>query len=98
VRSNDFNSVYTYIEIPRSRLAKFELSKKDAFHPIMQDTRKNKFDKSRTELRYYAQFPLFNYGLLPQTWENDIEKTSEGYLVSIFSLNIILYIGRWRPS
>jgi hypothetical protein len=33
----------------------------------MQDTKKNVFSKE-LELRYYAQFPLFNYGFIPQTW------------------------------
>lgn len=49
-----------------------EMCKTEAFHPILQDTRKNKVDKTKTELRYYAQFPLFNYGFFPQTWENSL--------------------------
>jgi inorganic pyrophosphatase len=40
---------------------------------MMQDTRNNLFDK-KLELRYYAQFPLFNYGFIPQTWEQNIRK------------------------
>ncbi|KAL4480042.1 hypothetical protein ABPG74_020558 [Tetrahymena malaccensis] len=70
------------IEIPQHRIAKLELTKEEEFHPIKQDTRKNKFNKSETELRYYAQFPLFNYGFFPQTWESSLEKTPEGFLVN----------------
>lgn len=60
------------IEIPKNSLAKMEMCKIEKNHPILQDVRKNKYDKKLTELRYYAQFPLFNYGYLPQTWENSL--------------------------
>ena len=30
-------------------------------------------------MRYYAQYPLFNYGFIPQTWESSIEPTPEGF-------------------
>ena len=69
------------IEIPRNRLAKFEVYKELPNHPIKQDTRKNKFNPAVTELRYYAQFPYFNYGYFPQTWENSLKQTKEGYKV-----------------
>ena len=55
------------IEIPKERCSKFQVKKSEPFHPFMQDTRKNLFTKE-LELRYYAQFPLFNYGFIPQTW------------------------------
>jgi hypothetical protein len=71
------------IEIPRFTLAKMEVCKTEAFHPIKQDLRKNKIDKSKLELRYYAQFPLFNYGYLPQTWENSLVPGLDGYMVCI---------------
>lgn len=58
------------IEIPRYSLGKFELSKTEPFHPIVQDIRKNKKNRDKTELRYYAQYGFFNYGFFPQTWEN----------------------------
>lgn len=54
-------------EIPRNTIAKMEVIKEMKHHPIMQDTRKNLFD-GKKELRYYAQFPYFSYGFLPQTW------------------------------
>jgi len=62
-----------FIEISRHQIAKFEVSLKEPHNPIKQDTRKNKHTGNH-ELRYYAQFPLFNYGCLPQTWENPFEK------------------------
>jgi hypothetical protein len=71
------------IEIPRFTLAKMEVCKTEPFHPIKQDVRKNKADKSKVELRYYAQFPLFNYGYLPQTWENSLVAGLDGLMVCI---------------
>lgn len=59
------------LEIPNNRLAKFELEKEIEFHPIVQDTKKRK-NNTKT-LRYYAQFPPFNYGFFPQTWENHLK-------------------------
>ena len=61
------------IEISRHNIAKYEVSLDEPFNPIKQDTRKNK-NTGDVELRYYARFPLFNYGMLPQTWENPFEK------------------------
>ena len=74
------------IEIPNKNLAKMELCKEEENHPIKQDTRKNRYNKTQTELRYYAQFPLFNYGFLPQTWENPNLQTDIEGLFVIFSL------------
>lgn len=67
--SNVFNATF---EIPRYTISKMELRKEEKHHPIYQDTRKNKKDSNVVELRYYAQFGLFNYGFLPQTWENSL--------------------------
>jgi len=72
--SHVFNA---FIEIPRYTLAKLELAKKEKYHPISQDTRKNKFNPSLRELRYYAQFGSFNYGCFPQTWENSLLPNKE---------------------
>jgi len=72
--ANIFNAV---IEIPRYTLAKMEINKKEQYHPIMQDTRKNKFDPTKRELRFYAQFGTFNYGCFPQTWENPLVPNKE---------------------
>lgn len=70
-KSNLYNSV---IEIPFDHLAKLELCKFEKYHPIMQDVRKSKYTEGEMELRYYALFPLFNYGYFPQTWENSLIK------------------------
>ncbi len=51
-------------------------------HPFMQDTKKNVFTKQE-ELRYYAQFPLFNYGFIPRTWEQTLVKDDNGYFVKM---------------
>jgi len=51
-------------EIPRGATAKLEVQKKVAHNPIMQDTKKG-------ALRYYTYgASFFNYGMLPQTWED----------------------------
>ena len=60
------------IEISRHNIAKYEMSLTEPFNPLKQDTRKNPRTGEK-ELRYYARFPLFNYGFLPQTWENSFE-------------------------
>nr|QBK46509.1 cytoplasmic inorganic pyrophosphatase family protein [Philasterides dicentrarchi] len=65
------------IEIPKFNIAKLEVDKSSKNHPIIQDKRKNKITKQE-ELRFYAQFPLFNYGFLPQTWESPFVE-NEGF-------------------
>ena len=71
-----FNAV---IEIPNDRIAKMECAADEPLNPIKQDTQKNWFT-GETQLRYYAKFPYFNYGFLPQTWENSLLKNKKGYL------------------
>ncbi|KAJ8599325.1 hypothetical protein CTAYLR_005348 [Chrysophaeum taylorii] len=52
-------------EIPMYTTAKMEVTKDKWFNPIMQDTNKD------GSPRYYTYgTPFFNYGLLPQTWED----------------------------
>ena len=52
------------VEIPMYSTAKMEVSKEETDNPIMQDIKDNK-------PRYYSYgIPFFNYGLLPQTWED----------------------------
>ena len=59
-------------EIPKGVTAKLEVQKKLANNPIMQDTKKGK-------LRYYTYGPtFFNYGMLPQTWEDPSKKGFNG--------------------
>ena len=51
-----------------------EVSKEKYRNPIMQDTNKD------GSPRYYTYgVPFFNYGLLPQTWEDPALKSKEGY-------------------
>jgi len=59
---------HVVIEIPRWSNAKMEIDTKSAINPIVQDEKKGK-------LRYVGNsFPhhgyIWNYGALPQTWEN----------------------------
>jgi 3'-phosphoadenosine 5'-phosphosulfate synthase len=59
-------------EIPKGVTAKLEVQKKLANNPIMQDTKKGK-------LRHYTYGPtFFNYGMLPQTWEDPSKKGFNG--------------------
>ena len=52
------------VEIPMFSTAKMEMSKTEPKNPIMQDEKDGK-------PRYYTYgVPFFNYGFLPQTWED----------------------------
>lgn len=57
--------LYNFIvEIPMYSTAKMEVMKGEMGNPIMQDEKNNK-------PRFYSYgVPFFNYGLLPQTWED----------------------------
>jgi len=60
-------------EIPKYGLAKMECSTKNEHNPIVQDLKKGK-------LRFYHGPIFWNYGFVPQTWENPEEKDEEtGY-------------------
>ncbi|XP_068950811.1 inorganic pyrophosphatase 2, mitochondrial isoform X2 [Petaurus breviceps papuanus] len=66
-----FNMV---VEVPRWTNAKMEIATKEPLNPIKQDIKKGK-------LRYVANiFPhrgyIWNYGALPQTWEDPVHKDS----------------------
>jgi 3'-phosphoadenosine 5'-phosphosulfate synthase len=61
-------------EIPMYTSAKMEVMKDKWSNPIMQDTNKD------GSTRYYTYgVPFFNYGLLPQTWEDPNMISSEGF-------------------
>jgi len=66
-----FNMV---VEIPRWSNAKMEISKAHALNPIVQDVKKEKLRFVNNIFPYRGY--LWNYGALPQTWEdpNEIEK------------------------
>eukprot|EP01120_Amphizonella_sp_Union-15-10_P005156 TRINITY_DN158_c0_g1_i1.p1 TRINITY_DN158_c0_g1~~TRINITY_DN158_c0_g1_i1.p1 ORF type:complete len:278 (-),score=49.40 TRINITY_DN158_c0_g1_i1:119-952(-) len=57
--------VLNYVnECPRATREKMEMSKLEEWNPIWQDTKKG-------QLRYLKWSPiLFNYGFVPQTWED----------------------------
>lgn len=62
-------------EIPRFEHAKFEICKAEKFNPIKQDIKKGK-------VRFVKNvFPMvgypFNYGAIPQTWEDPSHKDSQ---------------------
>mmetsp|Transcript_13168 Transcript_13168/g.20061 ORF Transcript_13168/g.20061 Transcript_13168/m.20061 type:complete len:1009 (+) Transcript_13168:60-3086(+) len=60
------------VEIPMYTTAKMEVSKEHYHNPIMQD-------ESKGKPRYYNYgTPFFNYGLLPQTWEDPMVKDAFG--------------------
>jgi 3'-phosphoadenosine 5'-phosphosulfate synthase len=67
------SGLYNFVvEIPMYTTAKMEVQKAAPFNPIMQD-------ESKGLPRYYTYgTPLFNYGLLPQTWEDPDVKDAEG--------------------
>lgn len=69
-----FNFVY---EVPYGETAKMEMSK-EKYNPIHQDTKKNKLTNQKY-LRYYKLTPLFNYGFIPQTWEDPTIKFRNQY-------------------
>jgi len=60
-------------EIPKGVTGKLEVQKEIMHNPIMQDTKKG-------ELRYYTYgATFFNYGMLPQTWEDPAKTNAAGY-------------------
>jgi inorganic pyrophosphatase len=67
------------IEIPQGTLKKLEMSKNETHNPILQDVKKNKLT-NQEYLRYYKLVPTFNYGFIPQTWENNKKKIIADYV------------------
>nr|CAD1828176.1 unnamed protein product [Ananas comosus var. bracteatus] len=55
--------LHCVVEIPRGTRAKMEVATMERHNPIKQDTRMGK-------LRYYPNNINWNYGMLPQTWED----------------------------
>lgn len=75
-------------EIPRGATAKLEVQKKQPHNPIMQDTKAG-------ELRYYSYgAPFFNYGMLPQTWEDPAKKGFNGTVGDNDPLDVMELGGR----
>ncbi|KAI2502379.1 Inorganic pyrophosphatase [Fragilaria crotonensis] len=61
--SDDSDSYNMIVEIPKMTKAKMEVATKEPFNPIAQDVKKGK-------LRDYHGPIFWNYGCLPQTWED----------------------------
>lgn len=57
-------------EIPKETSAKMELATDEERNPIKQDTKKGK-------LRHYPYNINWNYGMMPQTWEDPGHVDSE---------------------
>ena len=71
--SSGENMINFVTEIPMYVSAKMEVSKTKPGNPIMQDINKD------GSPRYYTYgAPFFNYGLVPQTWEDPKVKSIEG--------------------
>ena len=74
VASEEHNIIHFVTEIPLHMTGKMELQKRYKHNPIAQDR------NSDGSLRYYSYgTPFFNYGFVPQTWENPSSKSSQGY-------------------
>ena len=67
------NHIYNMVvEIPRWTNAKMEISKSDKFNPIVQDVKSNKLRFVNNVFPHHGY--IWNYGALPQTWEDPNEK------------------------
>lgn len=81
--SDNFKTINNIVEIPMFTFPKNQMDPSQKNHPIIQDTRKiNK----KIQKRYYQQSLLFNYGFLPQTWENN-KKINKLYTNQFFGDN-----------
>lgn len=69
--ADTFNFV---VEIPKGIAHKMEVNKEERYNPIMQDTTHN----GTRGRNYLYGVPFFNYGLLPQTWEDPSIKDLNG--------------------
>jgi len=65
-----------FFELSFNDLKKLEVDPKAKHNPVKQDTNKSRHSGEK-QLRYYAKFPMFNYGMLPKTWENSKLKDSK---------------------
>lgn len=71
--TDEFSAVF---EIARNSTAKMEVATDEEHNPIKQDTKKDK-KTGEKYLRHYMLNPCFNYGMIPQTWENSAHKDRE---------------------
>lgn len=67
-KSNNDSVFNMIVEIPRWTNAKMEINKKETLNPLSQDTKNNKLRYVDNIFPYHGY--LWNYGALPQTWED----------------------------
>ena len=73
------NGIYNFVcEIPKNTTAKMETSTTENFNPIRQDIKKAGVEGGGGQLRYYAMPIHWNYGMMPQTWEDPNHKWNFG--------------------
>lgn len=70
LQTAEYGTLNAVIEIPKMTTAKMEVATKEENNPIAQDMKKGK-------VRNYHGPIFWNYGLLPQTWEDPNVKDSE---------------------
>jgi inorganic pyrophosphatase len=70
LQTAEYGTLNAVIEIPKMTTAKMEVATKEENNPIAQDMKKGK-------VRNYHGPIFWNYGLLPQTWEDPNIKDSE---------------------
>jgi len=63
------------IEVTKGTTAKFEMSKETVYNPVFSDVHTKNGAK---KLRNYGVAPIFNYGYIPQTWEDNRTKNGDG--------------------
>jgi len=73
--NDEFNMV---MEISQFTRQKMEISRDLESNPIVQDTEVNLKNPGKIDPREYYIDPIFNYGAIPQTWENPSKKAEEG--------------------
>lgn len=88
--------VYCVNEIPKLTHAKFEISKDDSFNPIKQDQKKGKM-RFVNNIFPTCGYP-FNYGAIPQTWEDPTKKDAECGEVGDNDPIDVIDIGRKRKK
>lgn len=72
---DEFNMV---MEISQNTRAKMEISRDLKSNPIIQDEEDCRTHPGKIVPREYCIDPIFNYGAIPQTWENPNKKAEEG--------------------
>lgn len=70
VSRDNWDTVQCVTEIPNV-FSKLAVNKEKPFHPMEQDTRPI---QGKLAPRFYQQSLMFNYGFIPQTYENPLKK------------------------